>query len=107
MFTGTRLKQLVGTEFDRKVLLFHLPLPVEIFNVSQTQRLSGGIRLLRTPCGFQDILLRIGAEGSSLGLTVAIGTSKAELPAFPCDILTDHYTATATLWKVEVTASKV
>ena len=32
---------------------------------------------------------------------------KAELTAFSCDMLTDLYTATATLWKVEVTDSNV
>ena len=32
---------------------------------------------------------------------------KAELTAFPCDMFTDLYAATATLWKVEVTDSNV
>jgi hypothetical protein len=32
---------------------------------------------------------------------------KAELTALPCDMFKDLYAATASLWKVEVTASNV
>jgi hypothetical protein len=34
-------------------------------------------------------------------------SGKTELTALPCDMFTDLYAATATLWKVEVTVSNV
>ena len=36
-----------------------------------------------------------------------LSLGKTELTALPCDMFTDLYAATATLWKVEVTASNV
>ena len=76
---------------------------VELLNFVQDRIAMHGVR------GFPESLTACGGTAEVRGRRRVrhLSLGKTELTALPCDMFTDLYAATATLWEVEVTASNV